>query len=169
MAVGLAFVACGPVRRPDGGTGLLQPPASAPAFSALDQEGKTRTLGEYRGKPVVLYFYPKDGTPGCTKEACAFRDAWKRIQDRGAVVLGVSRDSVEKHKKFVDEHKLPFTLLVDEDGTVCTAYGVKSSFGLPARVTFVLDRDGHVARTFPDVDPGIHVDQVLAALDALPK
>lgn len=113
---------------------------------------------------MILYFYPKDGTPGCTREACAFRDAWKKLQERGAVVLGVSRDSVEKHKKFADEHGLPFPLLSDEDGSICAAYGVGTTFGMPSRVTFVLDRDGKVVKTFPDVDPSHHVDEVLSAL-----
>ncbi len=165
----LTLVACGPVRRPDGGTGLIAPPASAPAFTAPDQDGKTHTLAEYRGKPVVLFFYPKDGTPGCTKEACAFRDAWKRIQDRGAAVVGVSRDSVEKHKAFAAEHQLPFSLLSDADGAICAAYGVRSTFSIASRTTFVIDRDGKIARTFADVDPALHVDEVLAALDSLPK
>lgn len=164
--VSLGLSACTPVRRPDGGTGLVAPPASAPAFSAPDEDGKTRTLAEFHGKPVVLYFYPKDGTPGCTKEACAFRDAWKRLQERGAVVLGVSRDSVDEHKRFKSEHQLPFPLLSDVSGTICNAYGVKTTLGMASRVTFVIDRDGRIARTFPDVDPAIHVDEVLAALDA---
>lgn len=169
LAAPTALVGCGPVRRSDGGSGLVLPPASAPAFSARDQDGKTRTLAEFRGKPVVLYFYPKDGTPGCTKEACAFRDAWKKLQDRGAVVLGVSRDSVEKHKQFADEHRLPFPLLSDEDGAICSAYGVRTTLGVPKRVTFLLDREGRIANTFPDVDPAVHVDEVVAAIDKLPK
>lgn len=170
----LAFTAaagsgCGKVQRPDGGVGLVQPSDVAPAFAAKDQDGKTRTLAELRGAPVVLYFYPKDGTPGCTKEACAFRDAWSKLQATGAVVLGVSRDSVEKHKAFADEHHLPFALLADEDGAICKAYGVSSTLGMPSRVTFLIDREGRIARTWPEVDPAVHAGEVVAAIEALPK
>jgi peroxiredoxin Q/BCP len=148
---------------------LLQPNDPAPAFSAKDQSGNTRALAEFKGKPVVLYFYPKDGTPGCTKEACAFRDSWKKLQETGAVVLGVSRDSVEKHASFAKEHNLPFPLLADESGDICKAYGVGSTFGLASRVTFLVGRDGKVARTWPDVDPAVHADQVISAIRDLPK
>lgn len=161
--------ACGPVKRPDGGTGLLSPRDRAPAFSALDQHGKTRTLSEFSGRPIVLFFYPKDGTPGCTKEACAFRDRWKELEASGAAVIGVSRDSVEKHRAFAEEHKLQFPLLSDEDGIVCKSYGVSQTFGMASRVTFIIDRGGVVARTFPDVSPATHADEVLMAVGALPK
>lgn len=166
-ALVLALPACTQPRRPDGGVGLVQPTAVAPAFAAPDQEGRPRSLVEFRGKPVVLYFYPKDGTPGCTKEACAFRDAWKRFETAGAVVLGVSRDSVEKHRAFAKEHALPFLLLADEDGAICEKYGVRSTLGFPSRVTFLIDREGRIARTFPDVDPGVHADEVLGAIAGL--
>jgi peroxiredoxin Q/BCP len=168
LVVTLALASCA-VHRPDGGVGLVQPTAAAPDFAAPDQDGASRSLREFRGRPIVLYFYPKDGTPGCTKEACAFRDAWKRFEGVGAVVLGVSRDSVEKHRAFAKEHALPFPLLADEDGAICAKYGVRSTFGLASRVTFVVDREGRIARTFPDVDPGVHADEVLAAIAALPK
>ncbi len=154
------------MQRPDGGTGLLAPPQQAPAFAAPDQGGTVRTLAACAGHPVILYFYPKDGTPGCTKEACAFRDAWSKLQARGAIVYGVSSDSVERHAAFVTEHQLPFSLLSD-DGAMRKAYGVSSTFGYASRVTFVIDRQGRVARVFPDVDPAQHVTEVLAALDAL--
>lgn len=148
---------------------LLQPNQPAPAFDAKDQSGNTRALAEFKGKPVVLYFYPKDGTPGCTKEACAFRDSWKKLQETGAIVLGVSRDSVEKHASFAKEHNLPFPLLADESGAICKAYGVGSTFGLASRVTFLVGRDGKVARVWPDVDPAVHADQVISAIRELPK
>ncbi|MGZ3422677.1 MAG: peroxiredoxin [Polyangiales bacterium] len=147
---------------------LLQPSEPAPAFSAKDQSGSTRELAEFKGKPIVLYFYPKDGTPGCTKEACAFRDAWKKLQESGAIVIGVSRDSVEKHAAFAKEHDLPFPLLADENGAICKAYGVGSTLGMAKRVTYLVGRDGKVARAWPDVDPAIHVDQVIAAIRELP-
>jgi peroxiredoxin Q/BCP len=169
VALGLVLSACGPVKRPDGGVGLVQPPASAPAFSAPDQTGSTHTLASYRGRPLVLFFYPKDGTPGCTKEACAFRDAWSKLQATGAAVVGVSRDGVEKHAAFAKEHSLPFPLLADEDGTICKAYGVKQTLGMASRVTFLVDPEGRIARTWPDVDPAIHATEVLAAIEALPR
>lgn len=162
-------IGCGPVRRPDGGIGLLAPRERAPGFSALDQHGKTRSLAEFSGRPVVLFFYPKDGTPGCTKEACAFRDKWSKYDASGAVVIGVSRDSVEKHRAFADEHKLQFPILSDEDGAICKSYGVGQTLGMASRVTFLIDRNGAIARTFDDVSPATHADEVLAAIAALPK
>ncbi len=169
LVLALAPAACGQVKRPDGGIGLLAPREPAPAFSAPDQYGKTRTLAEFHGRPVVLFFYPKDGTPGCTKEACAFRDRWSKLQATGAALVGVSRDSVEKHRAFAEEHKLQFPLLADEDGTICKSYGVSSTLGMASRVTFLIDRNGTVARTFADVSPATHADEVLAAIEALPK
>jgi peroxiredoxin Q/BCP len=168
IALTVSAGACAQPRRPDGGVGLLQPAALAPDFVAPDQDAHPRALAEFRGRPVVLYFYPKDGTPGCTKEACAFRDAWKRYEAASAVVLGVSRDSVEKHRAFATEHALPFPLLADESGAICEKYGVRSTLGYASRVTFLIDRDGRVARVFPDVDPGVHAEELLAAIAALP-
>ena len=162
----LGGAACS-VRRTDGGSGLVAPQQAAPAFSAPDQDGKVHTLAEFAGHPVVLYFYPKDGTPGCTKEACAFRDSWTKLSAHGTVVLGVSLDSVERHKAFVTEHALPFSLLSD-DGSISKAYGVSSTLGYTSRVTFVIDRKGRVARVFPDVDPALHVSEVLAVIASLP-
>jgi peroxiredoxin Q/BCP len=162
VAASLASVSCA-------GSHLLKQNDVAPAFAAKDQEGHTRALEEFKGKPIVLYFYPKDGTPGCTKEACAFRDSWKKLQESGAIVIGVSRDSVAKHAAFAKEHSLPFPLLADEDGAICKAYGVGSTFGLASRVTYLVGRDGKVARTWPEVDPAVHAEQVLAAVRDLPK
>jgi peroxiredoxin Q/BCP len=132
-----------------------------------DQTGRVRTLAEYRGRPVVLYFYPRDGTPGCTREACAFRDAWDRLQATGAVVLGVSTDDVESHRRFHAEHRLPFELLSDVDGEVARRYGVPVRLGLAARVTFLIDGEGVVRRVFEDVDPAVHADEVIDAITAL--
>lgn len=146
---------------------LVQVGERAPAFEVPDQEGRPRTLAEFAGRPVVLYFYPKDATPGCTREACAFRDAWDRIQETGAVVLGVSRDDVASHARFAAEHELPFPLLADTDGQVVRAYGVGESFGMPNRVTFLVGPDGLVRRVYPRVDPGVHADEVIAALREL--
>jgi len=121
-SVGLS--ACGPVKRPDGGTGLLPVGSSAPDVEGHDATGKAIRLSEMHGHAAVVYFYPKDGTPGCTHEACAFRDAFQRYQTRGVVIFGVSRDSDESHKDFLANQSLPFPLVSDQDGSVDRAYGV---------------------------------------------
>ena len=131
----------------------------APAFSAADQTGAVRTLESFHGKPLVLFFYPKDGSPGCTKEACAFRDAWQRYEAANVAVVGVSTDSVASHAAFAAEHRLPFALLADTDEQMLRAYGVKSMLGMAQRVTILIDGNGIVSRTFPDVDPGVHADE----------
>jgi peroxiredoxin Q/BCP len=138
--------------------------AKAPDFSARDASGKRFTLSYLQGKAAVVFFYPKDGTPGCTKEACAFRDNFNEYERRGATLIGVSSDSESSHDKFRTEHKLPFALASDEDGAIANAYGVKRFAGLTARVTFVIGKDGLVLKVFPDVDPGIHAQEVFAVL-----
>jgi peroxiredoxin len=142
---------------------------SAPDFELPDQHGKAVRLSDYRGKsPTVVYFYPKDETPGCTAEACKFRDDFEKFSDAGAVVFGISDDSPESHLSFASNHRLPFQLLSDTDGTVRKLYGVKKTLGvIPGRVTFVIDRDGIVRHTFSSQsDPERHVDEALAALAA---
>lgn len=139
----------------------------APEFSAADQSGKVRTLGEFRGKYVVLYFYPKDATPGCTTEACAFRDRWKDLEAAGAQVLGVSTDSVESHAAFAKEHELPFPLLADVDGAVTKAYDVPVTMGFARRMTFIIDKGGVIRRVWPDVDPGVHAEEVIQTIKSL--
>jgi thioredoxin-dependent peroxiredoxin len=146
----------------------LEPISVAPDFAAKDELGKTRTLSEFRGRAVVLYFYPKDGTPGCTREACAFRDEWQQLKASGAQVLGVSIDSVESHAAFKKEHRLPFPLLSDPDGRVLQQYGVpRSPKGYASRTTFIIDAQGVIRRIFPEVDPAVHVKDVLATLRQL--
>ncbi len=143
----------------------------APTFTLPSQKGESVSLESFRGKPVVLYFYPKDDTPGCTKQACGIRDAWGEFERRGAVVLGVSPDDPRSHTKFQAKYRLPFTLLSDEEGTVAEAYGVrvlklfrgKARLGIE-RSTFVIDADGNVARVMRRVKPDTHADAVLAAL-----
>ncbi len=162
-----APAACGPVRRPDGRVGLVAERERAPDFRAQDQHGAVRTLAEFRGHPVVLYFYPRDGTPGCTREACAFRDAWDRIAATGAQVLGVSTDSVASHRRFADEHHLTFPLLADPEGRIADQYGVRRVMGFDARVTFIIDATGQVVRVYPSVDPAIHADEVVRVLQGL--
>lgn len=143
----------------------------APDFVLKDDNGSTVKLSALRGKTVVLYFYPKDDTPGCTKEACSFRDGFKEIQKKGAVVLGVSPDSVESHKKFKEKFNLNFPLLSDDEKKVVNAYGVwkqKSLYGRKymgvERTTFVIDETGRIKKVFPKVKVTGHYEEVLAEL-----
>lgn len=143
----------------------------APDFELQADDGSTVRLSDLRGRKVVLYFYPKDDTPGCTKQACGIRDQWDDFEKRGAVVLGVSPDSVEDHVKFRDKYDLPFRLLADTEHQVAEAYGVwkqKSMFGRKyrgnERTTFIIDEEGRIARVFPKVDPASHTELVLEAL-----
>lgn len=159
------LAACGSAQRPNGGTGLLPEGAPAPDFVAMDQSGQVQQLRMLRrDRPMVLFFYPRDGTPGCTAEACAFRDAWDRIEEAGAIIVGVSTDDVESHRVFAEEHELSFPLLADPAGEILERYGVPTRLGMAARVTFVIDRDGRIARVFDDVDPAVHVDEVVQTL-----
>ena len=144
-------------------TDLLQAGQPAPDVTGENQDGSQVRLSAVRGKPAVVYFYPKDGTPGCTKEACAFRDSFKQYVDAGITIFGVSGDDQASHRKFRAEHTLPFPLVADEDGAVQKAYGVPSTFGAPARITFLVDPKGHIAKVWKDVDPGVHAEQVLKA------
>jgi thioredoxin-dependent peroxiredoxin len=144
----------------------------APDFTAKDDSGKTVKLSELKGKKVVLYFYPKDDTPGCTKEACNFRDEFAAIRKLGAVVLGVSPDSPESHQKFKKKYDLNFPLLADTDRKVIEAYDVwkeKSMYGRKymgvERTTFIIGADGKITHIFPKVKVADHSDDVLAALD----
>jgi len=154
-----------------GGTPAIRPGDPAPDFSLPDATGKTVRLGDYRGrKAVVLYFYPKDDTPGCTKEACTFRDQYQDFQDAGAEVIGISSDSTESHSKFADKYRLPFVLVADPGGTVRQQYGVPATLGLlPGRVTFVIDREGIVRHVFnSQFQAARHVEEALTALRARP-
>lgn len=142
----------------------------APDFKSVNQNGDPVKLGDHKGKTVVLYFYPKDSTPGCTVEACEFRDAYARLKKK-AVLLGVSPDSAKSHTKFIDKFSLPFDLLADEEKEIAKAYGVwvkKSMYGREymgvARTTFVIGPDGRIVRVFEKVTPKGHAEEVLAAL-----
>ncbi len=143
----------------------------APAFSLQDQKGETHTLADYHGKWVVLYFYPKDDTPGCTTEACALRDNIFAFRKAGAVILGISVDDVASHKAFAEKHSLPFTLLADSTKQTARQYGVlvkmMGLFELAQRDTFLIDPQGRIARHWPKVDPKDHSDMVLKELLAL--
>ena len=143
----------------------------APDFTAATNDGGKVTLSDLKGKPVILYFYPRDDTPGCTKEACAFRDEFAAFKKKGAVVLGVSTDSGKSHDKFAAKYKLPFTLVADEDKQIVQAYGVwgeKSFIGRKYmgtyRVTFLIGPDGRIKKIWPEVKPVEHAREVLAAL-----
>ena len=141
----------------------------APAFSAPDQTGKTVALSDFKGKNnVVLYFYPKDDTPGCTKEACSLRDGFARLQQAGAVILGVSADDQKSHRAFADKFSLPFSLLADPDRKIIEAYGVKMPvLGFARRVTFLIDKQGTVRKVLTDVQTEGHDRQVLEVLETI--
>jgi peroxiredoxin Q/BCP len=149
------------------------PPAAgrpAPAFRLQDQSGAWHTLEAYRGKWLVLYFYPKDGTPGCTKQVCAFRDDISALRKADAEVLGVSLDDVKSHAEFAAKHHVPFPLLSDADETTAKSYGVLTSrlgFRYARRDTFLIDPEGRIARHYENVDPEANVKQVLADLASL--
>jgi peroxiredoxin Q/BCP len=152
---------------------MVEEGAPAPDFTLASDSGERVKLSQFRGSPVVLYFYPKDDTPGCTAQACGIRDAWGEFQRSGAVVLGVSPDSPKRHAKFREKYGLPFTLLADEDHAVSEAYGtwVEKSFAGKKymgveRSTFVIDPGGNVAKVMRRVKPDTHADQVLDALPA---
>lgn len=139
----------------------------APEFSLQDQNGVTHTLEMHKGKKVVLYFYPKDDTPGCTVEACSFRDAYNDLQNKNVMVFGISKDSVKSHDKFAKKYELPFPLLSDSDGSICEAYGVwrKKKFmgreyiGIE-RMSFLIDEKGNIEKIYEKVKPKEHVDEV---------
>ena len=143
----------------------------APGFTAATNGGGKVSLSDFKGKHVILYFYPRDSTPGCTKEACAFRDEFGAFTDKGAVVLGVSTDSAASHDKFAGKYRLPFTLVSDEDKSISQAYGAwgeKSFMGRKYqgthRVTFLIGPDGKIKKIWPAVKPVEHAREVLAAL-----
>ena len=143
----------------------------APDFTGLTTEGGQASLSDFKGKSVVLYFYPRDDTPGCTKEACAFRDEFAAFKHKGAVVFGVSTDSPKAHAKFAGKYKLPFTLLADEDKKIVQAYGVwgqKSFLGRnymgTHRVTFLIGPEGTIRKIWTSVKPAEHAKEVLASL-----
>ena len=151
----------------------LEAGAAAPPFTLPDQDGTPVSLEDFKGNRVLVYFYPADDTPGCTKEACGFRDQYEDLKAAGAEVIGVSSDAEASHEKFKSKYDLPFTLLADTDHSVADAYGVwgeksyagKTYMGVK-RSTFVIDAEGTLAKAFHDVKPAEHADQVLEALSA---
>ena len=149
---------------------MIKEGSTAPAFKTNDANGETVSLKDLRGQKVVLYFYPKDDTPGCTKEACSFRDAFAKYKKRGITVLGVSPDSEASHKKFETKYKLPFTLLADKDHAIADAYGVwgekkfmgRTYMGIH-RTTLLIDEKGKIKKVFEKVKPEDHASEVLEA------
>ena len=150
---------------------MLETGIKAPAFSLPDQNGKIHTLEEYRGKKVILYFYPKDNTPGCTKQACSFGELYPQFREKGAVVLGISKDSVASHKKFEEKYGLPFTLLSDPELTCIHDYDVwkeKKNYGKVSmgvvRTTYLIDEQGTIIRAFGKVKTAENAAQMLREL-----
>ena len=150
----------------------LAPGQPAPEFALKDQHGTLQRLTDYRGKWLVVYFYPKDDTPGCTKEACKFRDNLPEIRALTAQVLGVSVDNAESHARFAEKYQLPFSLLSDSDGAIAKAYGALWSLGpikFAKRHSFIIDPAGRIAKIYRDVDPERHSGEVIDDLKALQK
>jgi peroxiredoxin Q/BCP len=148
----------------------LNPGQPAPEFHLQDQHGDWHTLEQHRGKWITLYFYPKDDTPGCTKEACAFRDNIFAYDELDAIILGVSLDDIESHEAFAEKYSLPFSILADTDKSTAQAYGVYTKiigFEMAKRETFLIDPDGNIAKHYPKVKPATHSEEVLADLTGL--
>jgi peroxiredoxin Q/BCP len=153
---------------------LLAVGDKAPAFKSTDQDGEPVSLSDYKGQKLVVYFYPKDDTPGCTKEACSIRDGWSQFRRRKVAVLGVSVDDAKSHRKFVDKFSLPFRLAADTDKAIVKAYGVwgeKSMYGRKYmgthRVTYLIDEKGKIAAVWPKVKPEGHAEEILEAVGRL--
>ncbi len=149
---------------------IPKPGQPAPGFSLQDQNGKVHALKDYLGQWVVLYFYPKDDTPGCTKEACSFRDDLHQLEKLGAQVVGVSVDDTDSHAKFAQKYHLPFPLLADKDGKVADSYGSLTNLGLvkiAKRYTFLIDNNGNIARSYQSVDTSRHSQQIIDDLKQL--
>lgn len=146
---------------------LQKPGTKAPAVTLQDQNGVERSLSSFEGAPLLVYFYPKNDTPGCTTEACALRDAWDRYETAGIQIVGVSADSVESHAKFAEKHELPFVLLSDPNAKLANEFGVPKRLGFFARVSFLLDDSGVIRAVYPDVDPALHANEVLESAQEL--
>jgi peroxiredoxin Q/BCP len=171
-AVAVAFVALGPRR---GEAAMPQEGQPAPDFQGqMIWGGQLRPikLSNYKGYKLVLYFYPKDNTPGCTKEACAFRDGFKQFKSAGVYILGCSVDSAQSHTAFIQKYNLPFPLLLDPDKKVATAYGAANGIpilGLNRRITFVIDEHGQILKVYPEVDPSTNAGEIIKAYAAAPR
>jgi peroxiredoxin Q/BCP len=147
---------------------MLEIHTPAPDFTLPDQDNTNHTLSSYQGSFVLAYFYPKDDTPGCTKEACAIRDAYDIFKQHGITVLGISKDSVSSHKKFAEKYGLPFTLLADTDKKVISDYQAGSLL-MTKRISYLIDPQGMIAKTYPNVDPAMHAKEILDDVALLQK
>jgi thioredoxin-dependent peroxiredoxin len=152
-------IGCSATQRPDGGKGLLGAGAEVPDLKAPDHRGAAVALRD--GKSSLVFFYPKDNTPGCTREACAFRDVWQKFETAGVRVIGVSADSAESHRGFAEKHGLPFSLIADQERQWARGFGVGKFFGMTQRVSFLVGPDGRVRKVYPEIDPGQHAGEVL--------
>ena len=155
----VASLGCSATQRPDGGKGLLTTGATVPDLKAPDHRGAGVSLRD--GRPSLVFFYPKNNTPGCTREACAFRDVWQRFEAAGVRVIGVSSDSAESHREFAEKHALPFSLIADEERHWAAGFGVGGIFGMSKRVSFLIGPNGRVHKVYPEIDPGVHASEVL--------
>jgi peroxiredoxin Q/BCP len=157
-----AVLACGETSSPEASKGsLLTAGTEVPELETTDHRGQKIKLSE-EGSIRLIYFYPKDGTPGCTKEACAIRDTWDRFVEAKIEVIGVSADDLDSHRAFAEEHELPFGLVADPDLVWAKAFGVGTTLGFTQRVSFLIDEQGKVAQVYPGVDPAVHAEEVLS-------
>lgn len=140
----------------------LQEGDRAPNFKGVTQEGKTISLADYKGKKLVLYFYPKDHTSGCTKQACNLRDNYGSLQQKGYAIVGVSNDTVDSHKRFNEKNKLPFPLIADTDAKIADAYGTSRLLWFPRRTTFIINKQGYIEKIIRSVDTSNHADEIIA-------
>jgi peroxiredoxin Q/BCP len=163
LAIALSLAGCQGHTQP---AGLLSPGSKPPDLSGVDQAGRVHHLSEANGHYAVVYFYPKDDTPGCTKEACAFRDVWNKYRDAQVHLYGVSVDDQASHAGFAQKYALPFPIIVDTDQRWVKAFGVPLKWGRASRVSFLLSPDGRVDKVYPNVDPGTHAATVLEDVHA---
>jgi thioredoxin-dependent peroxiredoxin len=173
VAVGIIVIAIA-LRPRSARADLLKEGDVAPPFATqmvTAQQVTPISLADFHGKKVILYFYPKDFTPGCTKEACAFRDGYTKYQSAGLVVLGCSIDSAENHKSFIEKYNLPFPLLLDPDKKIAKEYGAANGIpilGFDRRITYVIDENGKILKVYPNVDPSTHATQILGDIGSTP-
>lgn len=167
----LSLVGCDNTKAKDSDSqtqSLLKAGSAVPKLSGVDQNGIVQNIAAGAQRPLLVYFYPKDGTPGCTKEACAFRDVWQKFEQSQVRLLGVSRDDQRTHEQFANEYKIPFSLIADPDGKWAKAFGVPTKLGKFTRVSFLFDKKGNLFRVYPNVDPGVHANEVLNDVASMP-
>jgi peroxiredoxin Q/BCP len=175
VLIAVAVVAVAIALRPKrAAADMLKEGAVAPPFATqmvVGEQISPVTLADFHGKKVILYFYPKDNTPGCTKEACSFRDGYSKFQNAGLVVLGCSIDSSDSHKAFIQKYSLPFPLLLDPDKKIAKEYGAANGtpiLGFDRRITYVIGEDGRILKVYPNVDPSVHASRILSDVGTMP-